>query len=132
MSFNLLDISVYLLLLLPIIILLLILLVEGLILYVFKIGKLIRCVGIAFIANGISFLLCFFSSGLLKLFGYEVSLTYIPMPVLLFFCWFSIIIEALVFKLFRKNLDTAQVFKASMVLNVVTFFLIYVFLLFSH
>jgi hypothetical protein len=128
----LLDVSAYLLLLLPVLLILFILLVEGLILYLFRIGKLMRSIGYAFVANGTSFLFCVFVAGLVNLIGYHVSITSIPLPVLLLFCWLSIIIEAIIIKLLHRTTNTTQVFMASILLNFVTFLFFYLFLLFSH
>ena len=107
--------------------------IEAAVIYFFKLRPFLTSLGISFLVNIFSIaLIHFFASYVLSKIGYELNGLNLPIQVILFLCWFSILVEGFLLKLLIKNEVKKTVFIASIVMNVFSYLFLYLFIEYSH
>lgn len=105
---------------------------EGLVIYFFKIKGFWVSLGTAILINLFTLLVVYAFSLLLGKLGYEFNGLLLPLPVMLFFWWLSIVVDGLLLKLFFRRTDGKQLILASIVMNTFSYLLFYFFISNSH
>jgi hypothetical protein len=105
---------------------------EGLVIYFYKIRGFGVSLGSAIIINLLTLLLLYGSSLLLGKLGYEFNGLRLSLPVILFFWWLSVVVDGALLKLFFRNVDGKQVYLASIVMNILSYLVLYFFITNSH
>lgn len=106
--------------------------VEGLVVYFFRIRRFWVSLVSVIVINLFTLLLLYGSSLLLGKLGYEFNGLRLSLPVLLFFWWLSVMADGALLKLFFRNSDGKQVYLASIVMNTLSYLLLYFFITNSH
>lgn len=107
-------------------------LTEGLVVYFFRIRSVWASLGAAVVVNLLTLLLLYGSSWLLGKLGYELNGLRLPFPVVLFFWWLSVVVDGALLKLFFRKADGKQVYLASIVMNTLSYLVLYFFIANSH
>ena len=107
--------------------------IEALVIYFFKIKLFWISLAIAFLINLVSITLIYFiASFLLSKIGYELNGLDLPLRVVLFLCWFSIIAEGFMLQVVAKEHDKKRIFLASILMNTLSYLFLYFFIENSH
>lgn len=109
---------------------------EAAVMAVYKLKPFWACLGISVLVNLVSIALLYFvASAILSLFGYDTAnfngFILAPQSVV-FLCWFSIIAEGLLLRLFIRKARRKTIFLASIVMNALSFLFLYFFIVNSH
>lgn len=107
--------------------------VEALVIYSFKLRPFLTSLGISVLVNLISIaLIHFVASFILAKIGYELNGLNLQVQVLLFLCWFSIVVEGFVLQFLLKKPEKKKIFLASVAMNALSFLFLYFFIEYSH
>jgi Na+/melibiose symporter-like transporter len=107
--------------------------VEALVIYFFKLRPFLTSLGISVLVNLISIaLIHFVASAILSKIGYELNGLNLQVQVLLFLCWFSIVVEGFVLQFLLKKPEKKKIFLASITMNALSFLFLYFFIEYSH
>lgn len=105
---------------------------EALVVYFFKISRFWASLGSVIVINLLVLLLLYGSSLLLGKLGYEFNGLLLPLPVMLFFWWLSVVADGALLKLFFRKADGKQVYLASILMNTLSYLVLYFFITNSH
>jgi len=107
--------------------------IEGLVIYFFRIKAFWTSLGIAFLINLISIgLINFIGAFLLSKIGYELNGLDLPLRVVLFLCWFSVLTEGFMLQFLARGHDKKTIFLASIIMNALSYLFLYFFIANSH
>lgn len=106
--------------------------VEALVVYFFRIRRFWVSLVSVIVINLFTLLLLYGSSLLLGKLGYEFNGLRLALPVLLFFWWLSVMADGALLKLFFRKANGKQVYLASIVMNTLSYLLLYFFITNSH
>jgi hypothetical protein len=102
-------------------------LVEGLVLFLFKAGNYGQTLGIALVANLVSLVLGFIIWNALPTDPDVESLSEVLLSYALLWA-ISVVSEALIIKLMKRSLPWRRIWTASIVMNLVTYIILYFFI----
>ncbi|HEV7331054.1 MAG TPA: hypothetical protein VGN63_08455 [Flavisolibacter sp.] len=105
---------------------------EALVIYFFKIRRFWASLGISIIINVLTLLLLYGSSLLLGKLGYELNGLLLPLQVILFFWWLSVIVDGALLQMFSQKKEKSQIYVASIVMNTLSYLFLYFFITNSH
>lgn len=107
--------------------------VESLVIYFFKLKPFWQSAGISIIINLLSIALVYFvASFILSRIGYEFNGLQLRLPVVAFIWWISVIAEGFLLLLFCRNQKREKLFQASLVMNTVSYLILYFIVTNSH
>ena len=109
--------------------------IETLVLYFFKLTSFWAGFGIIILVNLVSLAIIYYAGGpLIGKLGYAGQFNGLDLPiqVIAFLCWLSIIIDGLLLSLFLKRHQKKQIFSASIVANILSYLFLHLFIVFSH
>ena len=105
---------------------------EALVIAFFGFRRFWAALGFSIIINLLTLLLLYGSSLLLEKLGYEFNGLLLPVQVMLFFWWLSVLADGALLKLFLPRADTKRVYLASMGMNALSYLFVYFFVANSH
>lgn len=109
--------------------------IETLVVYFFKLTSFWAAFGMIILINLISLAVIYFAAGpLIGTLGYtgQFNGLDLPLPVIAFLCWLSIIIDGLLLSFFLKRKEKKQVFLVSILMNILSFSFLHLFIAYSH
>jgi hypothetical protein len=104
---------------------------EALVIYFFKLKKFWPAIGIAFFINLVSLAVLYAGSMLMTKLGYEFNGLRLPLQVVLALWWLSVISDAVLLQ-FISRTEKAAVYRSSIVMNLISYFFLYFFIIGSH
>lgn len=108
-------------------------LIESLVIYFFKLKTFWLGVGTAFLINLLSIALVYFIAAfILTRIGYEFNGLQLPPPVVAFIWWVSVITDGLLLTVFCRNKKRETIFRASIVMNTISYLFLYFIITNSH
>jgi hypothetical protein len=110
--------------------------IEALVIFFYKLKGFWRSLGLSILINLVSFALIYFiAAPFLSLLGYDLGKfngLNLSLPVVSFLTWFSIIVDGILLQVLNRQLDRKKIFIASIVMNVLSYFFFYFFIINSH
>lgn len=109
--------------------------IETLVLYFFKLKSFWAGFGIIILINLVALAIIYYAGGpLLGKLGYagQFNGLDLPLQVIAFLCWLSIIIDGLLLSLFLKQQEKKRIYTASIIMNILSFLFLHLFIAFSH
>ena len=109
--------------------------IEALVLYFFKLTSFWMGMMIIIFVNLVSLALIYFVGGpLLGKLGYagQFNGLNLPVQVIAFLCWLSIIADGLLLGIFLKKKEKKELFAASIVMNILSYLFLHFFIAYSH
>lgn len=110
--------------------------IEALVMFFFKLRGFWASLGLSILVNLISFILIYFAaSPFLSLLGYDLGKfngLNLSLPVVSFLTWFSIVIDGIMLQVLNRQLDRKKIFVASIVMNILSYFFFYFFIINSN
>lgn len=102
-------------------------LIEATTIYFFKLRGLWASIGLSVVINLLVIVAVVFAvMPLLGRLNYGVSALQFPLPVAVFLCWLSILLDGLLLRAFIKNRPAVRVFAASAVMNVLSWVVLFI------
>ena len=105
---------------------------EALVIYFFRIKVFWAAIGSSLVVNLVSLAVLYGSSLLLGKLGYEFNGLLLPLQVILFLWWLSVITDGILLQLFSSKTNKKTVYTASIVMNTVTYLFLYFFITNTH
>ena len=107
-------------------------LLEALVIYFFKLKRFWVSLGLSVLVNLICIVVIYFvGSPLLGAMGYEFGQfngLNLQIQVIVFLCWFSILVEGLVLQLLLPKHDKKTIYLASILMNILSFLFLHLFI----
>jgi hypothetical protein len=107
-------------------------LLEAFVIYFFRLKRFWASAGIAFLINLLSLGVLYGSSLLVGKLGYEFNGLQLPLQVVLFLWWLSIVADGILLRFFAKNTERKRIYLCSIVMNTLSYFFLYFFITNSH
>jgi hypothetical protein len=107
-------------------------LMEAVVIYFFKLKGFWASVGLSVLINVITLGVLYVSSLVVGKLGYVVNGLLVPIQVLLFFWWLSVIADGLLLQLFSSKAEKQRIYLASLVMNSISYLFLYFFISNSH
>lgn len=107
-------------------------LVEGFVIYFFRLKRFWSALGIAILINLLSLTVLYGSGFLLGKLGYALNGLQLPLQVVLFFWWLSSITDGLLLKIFAKRTEAKSIYLCSIIMNSISWFFLYLFIINSR
>ena len=105
-------------------------LAEAVVIYLFRLKALGAALGLGLLINLLSMAVLYGSVLVLGKLGYAVGGLQLPVQVVLFFWWLSILFDGLLLRLFTKNKTTEKIFLCAIAMNSFSWLFLYLFILF--
>ena len=106
--------------------------IEALVIFFFRIKHFWGALGLSLLINLLVLVLLYAASLLLGILGYEFNGLLLPLQVILFFWWLSIVADGLLLQFFSKKTNKHRVFLASIVMNSLSYLFLFFFITNSH
>jgi hypothetical protein len=107
--------------------------IEALVIYFFKIKSFWAAIGFSLLINLITVTIIFYMvTVLLGQLNYEFNGLHLPIPVVLFLWWFSSVVDGLLMQLFFVNIEVKLLYRASILMNALSYLLLYIIIVNSH
>lgn len=110
--------------------------IEALVIYFFKLRKFWASIGISLLINLLSLAVIYFiGAPVLGKLGYEIGQfngLNVEMQIVVFLCWLSILIDALLLQVFCRGQEKKRIFTASIVMNLLSYLFLHFFIVYSH
>ena len=107
-------------------------LLEALVIYFFKIKTFWTALGVSVLINILSFVVLYGGATLTGKLGYEFNGLQLPLQVMAFLWWISVIADALLLKLLSRKAEKKDYFLPSIVMNTFSFLFLYFFVINSR
>lgn len=106
-----------------------VILLEAVVIYFFKIKRFWPALGVISLINLLSFGLLFLAAILPGKLGYELNGLHLPLPVMVFFWWVSVMADGLLLQLIAPRAEKQTVYLASTLMNTASFLFLYFFVI---
>lgn len=100
---------------------------EALVIYLFRLKPFWAALGISLLTNFLSLAVLYGSSILLGKLGYSVRGLQLPVQVMLFFWWLSVLTDGLLLQLLTKREELNKIYLCSIVMNSFSWLFLYMF-----
>ena len=107
-------------------------LLEALVIYFFKIKTFWTALGVSVLINILSFVVLYGGATLTGKLGYEFNGLQLPLQVMAFLWWISVIADGLLLKLLSRKAEKRDYFLPSIVMNTFSFLFLYFFVINSR
>lgn len=107
-------------------------LTEAVTIYFFKLKPFWPAVGIAIVVNLLAFVVLYGGAMLTGKLGYEFNGLQLPLQVMLFLWWLSVLTDGLLLQLFVRHADKQRLFLTSVVMNTLSYLFLYFFVINSQ
>lgn len=104
---------------------------EALVIYLFRLKRFWPALGIAVLSNVFSLLVLYGCSWFLGRLGFPLNGLLLPVQVVLFFWWLSVLTDGLMLQLFKKDAPTEKIYWCSIVMNSFSWLFLYFFILYK-
>lgn len=109
---------------------------EALVIYFFKLKGFWLSLCIAILINLLSLAIIYFiGSPVLGALGYDMGQfngLNLPVQVVVFLCWLSILIDGLILQLLLRRQDKKRIYTSSIVMNILSYLFLHFFIVYSH
>lgn len=109
-----------------------VLLIEAVVIYFFKIRRFWAAVGIAVLINLLSLILLYAGASIAEKLGYEFNGLQLPVQVMLFLWWLSVISDGFLLQLTAGKMDRQKLYLSSLLMNTLSFLFLYFFVVNSQ
>ena len=106
--------------------------VEALVIYFSRIKRFWPALGLSVVINLVTMAVLYGSSLLLAKLGYEFNGLQLPVQVVLFLWWLSVLADGLLLSLFASNAPRKNVYLASIAMNTISYAFLFFFITNSH
>lgn len=107
-------------------------LAEAFVIYFFRLKRFWAALGVAILINLLSLVVLYGSGFLIGKLGYALNGLQLPLQVVLFFWWLSIITDGLLLQLFAKRAEAKAIYLCSIVMNTISWAFLYLFIINSR
>ena len=104
-------------------------LLEALVIYFFRLKRFWPAIGVSVLINLLTLLILYGSSLLLGKLGYQLNGLLLPLQVVLLFWWLSILTDGYLLQLLTKKAKTERIYLCSILMNTLSWILLYFFIL---
>ena len=105
---------------------------ESLVIYFFRLESFGKSLVLSLLLNLASLLFLYVNSMVVGKLGYAMNSLQLPLQVVFFFWWLSILADGFLLQLFAKKAGTQQLYVCSLVMNTVSYLFISIFIRYSH
>ena len=109
---------------------------EALVIYFFKLRGFWASLGFSILINLVAIAFIYFvGSPLLGALGYDMGQfngLNLPIQVVAFLCWLSILIDGVLLQLVLRKQDKKRIYLASIVMNILSYLFLHFFIVYSH
>ena len=104
-------------------------LLEALVIYFFRLKRFWPAIGVSVLINLLTLLILYGSSLLLGKLGYQLNGLLLPLQVVLLFWWLSILTDGYLLQLLTKKAKNERIYLCSILMNTLSWILLYFFIL---
>ena len=110
--------------------------IEALVIYFFKLKGFWLSIGLSILVNLIALAVIYFiGSPILGAIGYDMGQfngLNLPIQVVVFLCWLSILIDGFIVQLMLRKQDKKTIYTSSTVMNILSYLFLHFFIVYSH
>jgi hypothetical protein len=101
---------------------------EALVIYFFRLKSFWASIATSILINLVTLLVLYGSGLLLGKLGYLINGLELPLQIIVFFWWLSIMTDGFLLQLFTKKAVTKNIFLCSIVMNTISWLFLYLFI----
>lgn len=110
--------------------------IEALVIYFFKLKGFWLSIGISILVNLVALAVIYFiGSPVLGAIGYDMGQfngLNLPVQVVVFLCWLSILIDGFIVQLMLRKQDKKTIYTSAMIMNILSYLFLHFFIVYSH
>lgn len=110
--------------------------IEALVIYFFKLKGFWLSIGISILVNLVALAVIYFiGSPVLGAIGYDMGQfngLNLPVQVVVFLCWLSILIDGFIVQLMLRKQDKKTIYTSATVMNILSYLFLHFFIVYSH
>ncbi len=103
-------------------------LIEAVVIFLFRVKRFWPALGVSLAINILSLAALYLGSLLAGKMGYALDGMVVPLPVLFFFWWLSVMADGLLLQLFTRGQNSERLFLCSVIMNTLAWLFLYLFI----